>query len=414
MLNFATFFPRAFRPSLAARATQTSWDGLGVFGFGLVLCCSALSGCSEDHSGDGKNDSNTSDTGIDQESLTGATSGAGQSNEQFGGRDEDGKCQELGVHEGCAGEIYEGEAVPLDLYLMFDQSGSMSTKVDENTGETRMDIVRSAVKAFLEDEESVGLGVGIGYFGHQPLRETTCDPDDYRAPDVEVGTLPDKTDALLSSLDAREPTGETPTGAAIRGACDYVAEYKQGHPGRNPAILLVTDGEPKAPLSEAVCAPTLDDAVLAAEECYQEQGVRIYVLGVGPSLVNLRVIAEAGGTETAFLADQDNAEQVLDAFVAVRRAAQLPCTLEVDPDALEGSGIDFNDSTVAYLDFDCEYRSVPAVDGKEDCGDQGGWYFDDPKSPHTIQLCEVSCGDVKSTGRQLYYSIGCALDELIR
>ncbi len=392
------------------RRASASTQGAAL---GLVLACSTLS-CSDDHADDADGHSSAIETGIDEESLTGSMSEGGKSSEQWGGLDEDGRCQELGVHEGCAGEVYEGEAVPLDLYLMFDQSGSMSTKVDKETGATRMDIVRTAVEAFLKDDESVGLGVGIGYFGHQPLRETTCDPDDYATPDVEIGALPDTTKSLLSSLDERQPTGETPTGAAIRGACDYVANYKQDHAGRNPAILLVTDGEPKAPLSEALCAPTLDDAVLAAEECFQEQGVRIYVLGVGPSLVNLRVIAEAGGTETAFLADKDNAEQVLEAFVAVRRAAQLPCELEVEPSALERSDVNFDDSTVAYLDFACEYRSVKAVREKADCDENGGWYFDDRDSPHTIRLCDVTCGDVKSTGRQLYYSIGCSLDELIR
>jgi len=373
--------------------------------------------CSDD-SGDepGTQDSSieSGDSGIDQDALGETSTEQGGSTSEPGGLDEDGTCHELGVQEGCAGEVYEGEAIPLDLYLMFDQSGSMSTKVDATTGATRMDIVRSAVRAFLEDKQSVGLGVGLGYFGHQPLRETTCDPGEFTTPDVEIGALPDQTAALVSSLAAREPTGETPTGAAIRGACDYVVGYKQDNAGRNPAILLVTDGEPKAPLSEEVCAPTLDDAVLAAEECYQEHGVRIYVLGVGPSLTNLRVIAEAGGTETAFLADQDNAEQVLEALVAVRYAAQLPCELSVDADALAKSDINLNDSTVAYLNFACEYRGVTSVASKAECGSEGGWYFDDPDAPSAIQLCDVTCGDVKSTGRQLYYSIGCSLDQLIR
>jgi len=380
--------------------------------FALILLS-----CSGQKDGDSDLDEETSDIDIDinQEHSTAASSNSDETmGGQPGGLDENGACQELGVADGCAGEVYEGESVPLDLYLMFDQSGSMSTKVDEKTGATRMDVVRASVKAFLEDKESIGLGVGIGYFGHQPLRETTCDPDDYATANVEIGALPDATDALLSSLDDREPTGETPTGAAIRGACDYVAGYKSENAGRNPAILLVTDGEPKAPLSEAVCAPTLDDAVLAAQQCYEEQGIRIYVLGVGPSLTNLTVIAEAGGTETAFLADQDNAEQVLEAFMAVRYAAQLPCELKVDTEALVGREIELNDSTVAYLDFGCEYRGVDAVSGKAECGDEGGWYFDDPDEPSRIHLCDVTCGDVKSQGRQLYYSIGCSLDDLIR
>lgn len=325
------------------------------------------------------------------------------------GLDANGNCNGLDVHPGCAGEVYEGEAVPLDLYLMFDQSGSMSTVVDDATGKTRMDVVRAAVRAFLADTESVGLGAGIGYFGHQPLGETTCSPSDYATPAVAIGELPGLEPALIASLDARPPTGETPTGAAIRGACSYVSGYSASNPGRNPAILLVTDGEPKAPLSEATCNPTLEDAVAAAEECYAGSGIRTYVLGVGPSLTNLRVIAEAGGTEDAFLAELDNTEQVLAALRAVRFAAQLPCEIALSEAAIAQYDPDGNDSTVAFLDLECGYHAVPEVQGASACAGTEGWYFDDPAAPTRIELCETTCGAVKSSGRQLNYAIGCPL-----
>lgn len=320
-----------------------------------------------------------------------------------------GTCEGLDVG-GCAGEVYEGESVPLDLYLMFDQSGSMSTVVDSKTNTQRIDIVRSAVQSFLRDDESIGMGAGIGYFGHQPLGDTTCDPDDYATPDVEIGALPALERDLIDSINSAEPTGETPTGAAIRGACEYVAAYKASEgAGRNPAILFVTDGEPKAPPSEETCAPTLGDAIEAAEQCFEEKGIRIYVLGVGPSLANLNQIAKAGGTGEAYLADLDNSEQVLNAFRAVRFAAQLPCELPLSAESVSSTTLDLNASTVAYLDFECAYQEIPEVDDARGCKDAGGWYFDDAQAPSKIHLCEVTCGDVKSFGRQLFYSIGCPL-----
>ncbi len=326
-----------------------------------------------------------------------------------GGLDASGECRGLQVDPSCAGEVYEGEAVPLDLYLMFDQSGSMSTVVDEATGATRMDVVRDAVRAFLADTESVGVGAGIGYFGHQRLGETTCAPADYAIPAVPIGPLPELETALTASLASRPPTGETPTGAAIRGACSYVSAYSTQNTGRNPAILLVTDGEPKAPLSEATCNPTLDDAVAAADECYAGSGIRTYVLGVGPSLTNLRVIAEAGGTEDAFLAELDNTEQVLAALRAVRFAAQLPCEITLSEASVAQYDPDGADSTVAFLDLECGYHSVPQVEGASACAAAEGWYFDDPAAPSRIELCETTCGAVKSSGRQLNYAIGCPL-----
>lgn len=377
---------------------------------GLIALCGALLfvGCGGDD-GESQGDKiDGEDAGQDDISLD--PSGDGDASNDGMGLVDDGTCSGLVVGGSCEGEVYEGEAVPLDLYLMFDQSGSMATVVDKSSGTTRMEIVRTAISAFLKDSESVGMGAGIGYFGHQPLGDTTCDVAEYKEPDVGIASLPQAEKALLDSVLARMPTGETPTGSAIRGACEYVADYRVENPGRNPVILLVTDGEPKAPLSEEVCAPTLDDAVAAAEECFQQKNVRVYVLGVGPSLTNLRVIAEAGGTEQAYLADLDNAQQVLDAFRAVRYAAQLPCDLKLSEAATLGDGVNTNDSTVAYLDIDCEYQAVSKVSNQGACGENSGWYFDDPDAPTTIHLCDVTCGEVKSRGRQLFYSLGCPLE----
>lgn len=404
---------RLSTPSLLQKKSGGTWSALilaASVGLG-ALAVGCGDGEDDGNGGDGDGDSSLGDGDLD----LGDQGGDGDGDGDFGGKDEDGNCRGLDVGEGCAGEVYEGEAVPLDLYLMFDQSGSMATKVGDGMGTMRIDIVRQAVETFLRDDDSIGMGAGIGYFGYHPLPEegeegtTSCDPADYAEPSVEIGSLPGQEAALLASLGDIEPTGETPTGAAIRGACQYVAEYKDGGgAGRNPAILLVTDGEPKAPLTDS-CSPTLDDAVQAAEQCYAEEGIRIYVLGVGPSLSNLDVIAEAGGTDGAFLADLDNADQVLEAFRAVRFAAQLPCELPLNEEAIASDMVDLSKSTVAYLDFECSYMPIPEVSSESECGDAEGWYFDDPELPTTIHLCDVTCGDVKSMGRQLFYSIGCPL-----
>ncbi len=346
---------------------------------------------------------------ISLDASTGGSSGEESGSQVFGGMDEEGNCLGLEVADGCGGEVYEGELVPLDLYMMFDQSGSMDTIVDQENGTMRIDVVREAVRAFLDDEESIGMGSGIGYFGYLPLGETSCDPAEYAEPDVEIGPLPGQTEAVLSSLQMVEPTGATPTGAAIRGACDYAQSYRQEHLGRAPAILLVTDGNPKTPKYEHMCKPTLADAVAAAKECFESAGIRTYVLGIGPSLSNLNQIAEAGGTKEAYLADLDNTDQVLSALRAVRGAARLPCELTLSPDDIGEEGVEFGASTVAYLDVQCQYHSIPEVKDESSCKDGVGWYFDDMSAPTRIHLCETTCGEVKSVGEQLFYSLGCPL-----
>lgn len=204
----------------------------------------------------------------------------------------------------CAGKFYNGRGITPDIYVLFDVSGSMATRDDGTL--MRIDAVRDALESFLNDPGSSGIGVGIGYFGTQPLSCacTSCDPADYATPAVAIDALPGQLRALTTSLGGATPTGETPTGAALRGACGYAGGYKQAHPGHDVVLLLVTDGEPQAPLTSraGTCNPTLADATAAASACLTGGlPVRTYVLGVGPSLTNLNQIAAAGGTRSAHL-----------------------------------------------------------------------------------------------------------------
>src|SRR6185295_9060091 len=79
----------------------------------------------------------------------------------------------------CAGQLYSGQGITPDIYVVFDVSGSMATKDDGTT--MRIDAVRGALTSFLNDPASAGIGVGIGYFGTQPLECacTSCNPADY-------------------------------------------------------------------------------------------------------------------------------------------------------------------------------------------------------------------------------------------
>jgi len=217
----------------------------------------------------------------------------------------------------AAGEV--SAPAPLDLYIMFDQSGSMLKKDDGVT--PRIDVVRSAVGEFLRAPQSAGMGIGIGFFGYHPLvcSCTSCAPADYATPAVSVGLLPQNADPVIAALAAVQPTGETPTGPALRGACQYAGVRRQAAPSRRVAILLVTDGLPEAPLSSAKggCNPTLADAVAAAQQCLSD-GVRTYVLGVGPALEALGQIAAAGGTTRAYLASTGEQLMVSAMLEAIR------------------------------------------------------------------------------------------------
>jgi hypothetical protein len=311
---------------------------------------------------------------------------------------------------GCVGEAYAGETIPLDIYVMFDQSGSMSNI--EQGGITRMDAVRDAMAAFLQDRASAGLSVGIGYFGQEPIGQTTCNPADYAQADVPIGGLPDNAGAIEDSLARRSPTGETPSGSAIRGACTYVQQWKTDHPGRDVVLLLVTDGLPEAPVTCSMgntsCCPTLDDAVMATADCRTgTTGVKTFVLGVGPYLDNLAQIAVAGGTDKAYLVSGgDVSKQVLAALNQIRSAAQVPCVLSI-PMAPTGHTLDYSRVNLVSTSIDCETTTIPYLGTSWSCGASGGWYFDYPTNPEQIILCKETCDAVSLPGTMLEYSIGC-------
>ena len=320
-------------------------------------------------------------------------------------------CTPKADENGCVGERYAGETIPLDIYVMFDQSGSMSSI--EQGGITRMDAVRSAMDAFLRDRASVGLSLGIGYFGYEPIGETTCNPADYAQADVAIGLLPKNAQAIADSLSKRQPTGETPTGSAVRAACGYTKDWKAAHPGRDVVMLLVTDGEPQAPVTcgdsgTGACCPTVSDAVAATTDCLAGMpGVKTFVLGVGPYLDNLHKIAAAGGTKQAFLVNGgDVAAKVLDALNAIRAAAQVPCELTI-PEPPSGKSLDLNHVNVVATSIRCESNTIPYRESASSCDAVGGWYFDDPKAPKHVVLCKKSCDDVTVPGEQLSFSLGC-------
>jgi hypothetical protein len=317
----------------------------------------------------------------------------------------------------CVEEVVRAETIPTAIYIMFDQSGSMLTRSGDGT---RLDQVRAALADFFRDSHTYGIEVGIGYFGYLPIGETSCDPAEYSTPSVELAALPGSADSLIASLNGVEPTGETPTGAAIRGACEYTRAFKQQNPGHFVFNLLVTDGVPEAPVSSkiapdggvsdagGICDPTLDDAVQATAGCAAETpGVDTFVLGVGPSLDNLNQIAAAGNTQSAYLVEGDDvAAQVLEALTAIRGKALLPCEFAVPP-APEGMELDTGKVNVEFTSDDGGKQELFKVSDWTYCGAEGGWYYD-PNGTRIV-LCEATCNEVEGASNgQVDYILGCS------
>jgi hypothetical protein len=419
-------------------------DQLGMtIGFGvrcsilsLMLGASAATACSSNNDGDGEGDGTGAQRNVGTGGVAdfgggaagaaaqagvpngfGASSGAAGNGGGAGGGNGVGPnaCQPQGELASCVGERYAGENIPLDIYIMFDVSCSMSCPVERTgTGQCcmgdpngRIHDVRAAVTEFLNDPNSAGIGVGISYFGYMQSGDTSCDPSDYSVPAVTVGRLPEHTGALLNSLNAVQPTGETPTGAAIRGACTYASQWKASHPGHAVATLLVTDGVPEAPNSDN-CNPSLEDAVQAAATCSgQDPSLPLYVLGVGRALPNLNSIADAGGTGRAYLAEGNVSLEVLAALNEIREIASIPCELQIPP-APSGTTINYLEINVSHCNSAGSNSNFVYVETPDRCDtDRDGWYYDDPADPRQILLCERACNRVTDPGGSLVVTTGC-------
>jgi hypothetical protein len=75
--------------------------------------------------------------------------------------------------EQCVEEAIRGEQLPLDLMLVLDASGSMNLDVG---GQTRWKRVTDALKSFMADPRSAGLGVGLQVFPFS-ISEKPCRND---------------------------------------------------------------------------------------------------------------------------------------------------------------------------------------------------------------------------------------------
>ena len=325
----------------------------------------------------------------------------------------------------CATSNVKADQVPLDLYIMLDQSGSMSDSVAG--GGTKWSAVTGALDTFLTQPNLNGVSVGLQYFGVPPggagscsvlscnvdadCGATACGPcianfctgvlngasdsctaADYAMPSVEIAALPGAASALQSSISMHSPTTGTPTSAALQGAVDHAKAWAAQHAGDAVAVIFATDGDPSE------CDTDLGHIDAIAMAGYSgTPKVPTFVIGVGPSLSALNGIAAAGGTQQAFLVDTGGNvnQQFLAAMNAIRHAA-LGCVYQI-PAPSGGGTPDYSSVNVVFTPSGGPSRTFPYVMSQANCPASGdGWYYDNPQNPTQIILCSSTCTAVEA------------------
>lgn len=313
--------------------------------------------------------------------------------------------------ETCAGIINKGEQITIDIFIMFDQSLSMTCTIASGN-EDRWDAVKGPLETFVQDPGAAGINVGIGYFGNSIF--SSCNAADYQTPDVEIGPLPMNAMPLVNSLNAHMPVSNTPTAAALIGAINHAIDWKNQHPGHTVVVVLVTDGEPNA------CGAVAD--VANAAQMGFMNTIPTYVIGITssgttcaldpnpPNQMDLDSVAAAGGTMQALIVDtaMNPAQQFLATMNQIRQKSQVPCQYAL-PKAMPGTQLDPNKVNVEFVPPGAATGvTIPGV-MMSTCGPGGGWYYDNPNAPTKINLCPATCDmATMMTGSSINISVGCA------
>jgi hypothetical protein len=230
-------------------------------------------------------------------------------------------------------------------------------------------------------------------------------------PAVPIATLPDAAPALVASIDAQMPNGQTPTGPALSGAIEQARTYAGEHPDHAVVAVLATDGLPTR------CEPLeiADISGVASAAVAGSPSVRTFVIGVfGPedtgAPANLDAIAVGGGTDAAFIVDtsQNVSEQFLAALAEIR-GTSLGCEFQI-PAPTTGERLDYGLVNVDFTQGMTKTR-LYKVSGVTACGADGGWYYDDEATPTRIILCPASCVTAEgATDASVEIQLGCKTD----
>ena len=354
----------------------------GSFGKAVsLLGALAVWGCAAGEGTDGSGGATSSATG------TGGTGAAGggfaTSTSSTGG-------------PACIATSEKAEPTLLDIIFVVDWSGSMQGA--SWAGST------TALKAFLQDPDSAGIGAGMVYF--PTIKENfddTCDPQLYSVLDVPVSPLPGNAFPLTNSMPADAIGSPSPLYAALKGALQAAVARQDLLPDHKVIVVLASDG------GYNTCNHGIADIAAWPELARNYNGVTTYVIAVESSAdINfnaLNAIASAGGTT---LYDASDIDLFAEKIAEIRDSAlgcdypipEPPANITLVPDEVNFTYTPGGSGTPITL---------PRADDLADYGDGPGWYYDNNANPTKIIVCPASCTTIQNDMQaEVAVAFGCA------
>jgi hypothetical protein len=307
----------------------------------------------------------------------------------------------------CAAQSAASELRHVSLGFLFDVSASMGGN-DRTRFETKWLPVVAATEGFFSEGEAAALTASLTFFP-TANENTRCNAAAYATPTVPETALPsplfgEAIRGLNYTLGSNNWRSSTPTLPAYNG---LVTSLNAAQSDSLQAIVLVTDGVPQG-------CNGADDIQLVAD-AVRSSGIKTFVVGVanppsdnaGDNLANLNVIAQAGGTEEAFIVATGDPAQTEADFKAVIdgiRGVALSCNIEI-PLPPTGSVFVPEKVNVVYASASSAERTL-AYDPS--CVTEDAWHYDDATRPSTIVLCNESCGLAqREASARLSVEFGC-------
>ena len=302
---------------------------------------------------------------------------------------------------------------PVALYIMFDQSYSMSASY--SPPEKWIPAVAS-IKSFLDSDKSKDIDVALQYF---PLSSGKCDGSIYKTPEVNVGRLPAHAEELKDSLDdhsANAANDHTPIEGALRGVTEFCKSYQadSAHAGEKCIAVLVTDGKPE----RDDCEKDTTKLAKIAKDAHVA-GVTTFAIGLaGAEFGLLNEIAQQGGAPDCdpnasnYACDvSSGADKLADALASIRdkvvttethteivkqvKSKALACEWTI-PKPTDGAGFDPNLVNVRLTAGELAQTLVHTT-SREACRDNA-WYFDNPTTPTRLIACPTVCSTIEAAG----------------
>jgi hypothetical protein len=179
----------------------------------------------------------------------------------------------------------------------------------------------------------------------------------------------------------------------MQGAIVQAQAMLASHAGEKTVIVLVTDGEPygcginNATQSNAEIGNVVNDVSAVAAT------IPTYVVGVGPSVSNLDMVAAAGGTTALHVSVGTPATTTAELITAMGkiRGELASCDFAI-PTPPDGRTLDLDKVFVVRTPAGKAPETLPY---DQSCKG-AGWRYDDPKKPTKVILCSATCDVVKA------------------